>query len=265
MSRPASSPGIAARNGRRKPVARILFLLVGAVTVWHVFASFLWISPPSVVRELVPGTALDSYMIPWFGQSWSVFAPEPINGDYTLEVRAILHTAGGGESEPTEWVDATDAELGLARYTLFPPRAAGLATHQASLLFGTWDALDAEQQRIAGLNYYRGDAWLGRMSSDMKAQGDPKAVENYIVQERYTGAYATQVANTVWGEKNVKYVQFQVSRQNVIPFEKRHDPKAEAPAPQVKETGWRGTLVMPGQSQHDFDAVFGPLTREADK
>src|SRR5690625_6020841 len=32
------------------------------------FATFLWIAPSSALRDVVPGNALQSYMIPMFGQ-----------------------------------------------------------------------------------------------------------------------------------------------------------------------------------------------------
>jgi hypothetical protein len=244
----------------RKGLARVGLTLVALVAAWHIFASFLWISPPSELRTIVPGNALSSYMLPWFGQSWSVFAPEPINGDYRFQVRAIVSGSPDGEGEAgytaTEWVDATEVELSKSRYNLFPPRAAMLSTQQATKLLNLWKTLSAEQQEITALGYYEGDNWLARMRTALNEHGDEQKVTNYIVQERYTTAYATQVAYAVWGEDRVTQVQFQVSRQNIIPFAERHNPDAERPAPQIANTGWRGTLVLEGQSSQDFRDAF---------
>ncbi|MFC6356204.1 DUF5819 family protein [Luethyella okanaganae] len=222
-------------------------------TAWHLFASFLWISPPSTLRELVPGSLLSNYMLPWFGQSWSVFAPAPINGDYRLRVRANL-ADGEGRSRTTEWVDATAVELSMSHYNLFPPRAAGLATHQASLLKDSYDALNEDQRKIVALDYYAGDNWLGRMREAMTVAGS-QAVDEYVVQERHSAAYATQVALAVWGD-GVTNAQFEVSRQNVVPFEKRNDPNAKRPPRQLVDTGWRGLIKLPGQSNEAFAATF---------
>ena len=245
---------------QRRLIARITLVLTAAFAAWHVFASFLWISPPSELRTVVPGNALSNYMIPWFGQSWSVFAPEPINGDYILKIRAIIpdgqDAEGATKYTATEWVDASDAELDTARYNLFPPRSAILATQQSSKLMTAWKALTPEQQKVVTLGFYDGDAWLGRMQNELKKQSDTKEVTDYVVQERYTAAYATQVAYAVWGEKNVSQVQYQVSRQNIIPFKDRNNPDAVRPAPQIVNTGWRGTLVMPLQSTTDFRDTF---------
>lgn len=239
----------------RGPLVRGAVIVGVLFTAWHVFASFLWIAPITPLRELVPGNALTSYMIPWYGQSWSVFAPEPINGDYRFKVRALVLEKDGTEKE-TEWVSATDVELAMSRHNLLPPRAAGLGTHQSSLLKGAYDGLTAEQRETAALNYFEGDAWLGRMQEAMNAQGtDDSAVVRYIVQERYSDAYATQVARALWGDLVIR-VQYESSRQNIIPFAERNDPDAVRPDEQVALTGWRGLITMPDQSGDDFADVF---------
>lgn len=82
--------------------------VLGAIlfTGWHLFATFLWIAPHSELRNIIPGDALSEYMIPMFGQSWSVFAPEPINGDHYFDVRAVIEE--NGEEVTTDWVRASN-------------------------------------------------------------------------------------------------------------------------------------------------------------
>lgn len=241
---------------RRPVVVRATVVVAALVTLCHVAASFLWIAPPTPLRELVPGNVLSSYMIPWFGQSWSVFAPEPINGDYRVKVRAILER--DGVESVTDWVSATDVEQSMAQHNLFPPRAAGLAVRSAMKFKTAWDKLSDEQRALGRLNYFKGDAWLARMQADMTASGQKDSVVEYIVRERYMDAYATQVATTVWDKEDIVRVQYLVSRQNIVPFAQRNDPKAERPAEQYFVTGWRGLIELPGQSHEDFAAVFGP-------
>jgi hypothetical protein len=262
-SAPAAGQG---PNRRRTIGQRIVVALVGVFAAWHVAASFLWIGPVTPLRELVPGNLLTQYMLPWFGQSWSVFAPAPINGDYRLQVRAVLADRSGGEVA-TKWISATDAEHTLSMHNLFPPRAANLAVHQASNLKGAWDALTAEQKKITELNYFKNDDWLGRMQvalNDVNKHANEAAVVNYIVQERYTDAYAVQVARAVWGDSVVR-VQFQAQRQNIIPFVERHNPDVKLPPLQFAPTGWRGLIVMPGQSEEQFAEVFGPAHSKVSK
>ncbi|WP_053351388.1 DUF5819 family protein [Leucobacter musarum] len=254
---------------RGKSFARASIVAIAGIALWHIIASFLWIAPPTPLRDLVPGNALNSYMMPWYGQSWSVFAPAPINGDYDLKVRAVVKDESGSEIA-TDWVSATDAELTMSDHHFFPPRGSHLALSQASKYKSAWDGLNDEQRRIAQLNFYEGDSWLGRMQIAMNEVGEEVApVTEFIVAERYTDAYAFQVARAVWGD-DVERVQFQVSRQNIIPFTERNDPKAVRPAPTVLSSGWRGIIELPGQSDKDFADTFLPayhnlISKAADK
>ncbi|WP_221585132.1 DUF5819 family protein [Microbacterium sp. G2-8] len=226
-------------------------IVLAAFTAWHVFASFLWIAPWSPAREVVSYKMLSGYMIPMFGQSWSVFAPEPINGDYRFEVRAIV------DDETTDWVSASDVELSMIQYNLFPPRAGIQAMDVSSQFKGAWADLNEEQREVAELNYFKSE-WEPRMTEAMTTLGeDPVLVEEYVEQEHRATAYATQVAYAVWGD-DVERVQFRATRQNVIPFADRHDPEAERPGIQYSPTGWRGLVVNEGQSQEDFTDVFRP-------
>lgn len=258
--KPARSQAASTTPKRRTRGARVAVVIVGLFTAWHIFASFLWIGPVTPLRQVVPGNLLTQYMIPWLGQSWSVFAPEPINGNYDLRIRAVLAGDDGTEIA-TKWISAVDAEQKMLVHNLFPPRASNLATKQASSLKGAWDALTPEQQKIAALNYFKGDSWLGRMQvamNEVNKQKNTMAVATYIVQERYTDAYAVQVARAVWG-KSVVRVQYQTSRQNIIPFEQRNNPDAKLPPLQYANTGWRGLIVMPGQNEQQFAEIFAPL------
>src|SRR6218665_1001005 len=176
---------VVAKKTRREPLVQMTFVTVALFTAWHIFASFLWSSPVTPLRDIIPAKGLlTSYMIPWFGQSWSVFAPEPINGNYIFRVRATL------------------AECAMAEYNLFPPRGANLAIHQASLLFGAYGALTDEQKKFTGQDFFTGDVWLGDLYDKMGGQSSATATD-YIVQERYTDAYATQVSLALWGGKDV--------------------------------------------------------------
>ena len=247
---------------KRRPVIRVVLVLVTLLTAWQVFAQFLWIAPTSALRELVPGNFLLSWQIPWFGQSWSVFAPDPINGDYHFKVRAIVKE----RNEPahmTQWVDATDAEYELQHHKLLQPRAAALASEQATDYKNAWDDLNDGQKAIVAAGWYEGDGWKGNFESALKrAAGNDEdaqaAAGAFISKNAFTLAYATQAARAVWGN-DVVYVQIDIYRQNIVPFEQRHEPGAERPAKQLSPTGWRGTFTLPGQSQREFADVFKPL------
>ncbi len=234
-------------------LVRVISFVAVIFTAWHVFASFLWIFPPSPLRQLVPGNALTSYMLPMFGQSWSVFAPEPINGDYHFNVRALVQE--DGDEEVTGWVSATDVELSMVQYNLFPPRAGIQAEELASTFKGSWGELNEEQREVVALDFFEAD-WEAHLKDELESQGDENdLVDDYLVQDHRATAYATQVAKAIWGDDVVR-VQYRVSRQNVLPFIDRNDSEAQRPEPQTVLPGWREPLVEEGQSEQDFADVF---------
>lgn len=256
MMRPLSQiPGQCGRG--LTPIKRIIIVLAVLFTAFHVFATFLWIAPASQLREVVPGNVLQRYMIPMFGQSWSVFAPNPINGDYRLQVRAVVDK--NGKEKTTTWVDATSAELTMHMRHLFPPRAGTTAIDVASRFKGDYDSLNKDQKKVASLGYYKGSDWRARLETGLRKNAGNKQgkqiVDSYLDMERIATTYSTQVAYAMWGE-GVQHVQFIVSRQNVIAFDKRNDRKAKRPAAQPAPTGWRATLEEPGQARDKFADVF---------
>lgn len=232
---------------------RIFVVAAALFTAIHIFASFLWIAPASGLRQLFPGDSLQNYMIPMFGQSWSVFAPNPINGDYKLEIRAVI--LEDGEEVETEWVDATAAELSMHVRNPFPPRAAMSGHDMSSRLKGAYDKLSDGQKEVTSLGYYKGDDWEERLDEALLDNGEENPAEKYAEMEHLAVAYATQVAYAVWGD-DVIYVQLLPSRQNVIPYAERNNPDAVRPDVQPVTLGWRGTIEEEGQSRTNFQKTF---------
>lgn len=244
-----------------KPKAwvRAVALIAVLFTGWHVFASFLWIAPYSEnAREVVPGELLTNYMIPFFGQSWSVFAPEPINGDYHFNVRATLD-----DGSETGWVSATDVELSMIQYNLMPPRAGIQSSEVASSYKGAFDSMEEiDRSVIAG--DFSVDNWevgLRAALENQKSESGSSAetreakIDELMREEHRSTAYATQVAKAIWGD-SVRQVQYRVSRQNIIPFAQRHNPDAQRPEPMIVLPGWRGLIVEEGQNDGNFGDVF---------
>ncbi|WP_298041356.1 DUF5819 family protein [uncultured Microbacterium sp.] len=225
---------------------------MGLFVIWHIFATFLWVAPASPLREVVPKSALRGYMSPLFGQSWSVFAPSPINGDYYLDIRAQVKNGDGDESV-TDWVRATDVETSWIRHNLTPPRSAGLAVDVTRGLYTEYKDLDESSQELVGLNWHK-DAWNERLAERLTAESS-NAPDKYLEAEERVAAYATQVAYAVWGD-DVDKVQFRVSRQAVIPFSQRNNPEATRPEPVSQDYGWRGLIEYDGQSRDQFRDYF---------
>lgn len=256
---PAGPGARPALRKRSKPL-RIVMSAAVLFTAWHLFATLLWIAPPSPAREAVPGNLLTQYMIPFFGQSWSVFAPEPINGDHRMFVRAVV--ASDGINRTTEWVNVTEVETRLLTHQPFPARAGSQSIGLASTYRDAYGKLSPEQKTLVAKNFSQQD-WSTQLDTQLSAapQAHPSARQAYLSADFMSVRYATQVARAVWGQGVVR-VQFRMERQNVIPFKQRHDPDAKRPAVQLTPSGWRGIQVATGQSDQDFAETFRRLYQE---
>lgn len=253
---PDTQDASAATATRPRPTWWVKLIAFAAclLTLCHVGASFLWIAPYSALREIPTQEVLAGYMLPMFGQSWSVFAPEPINGDYHFNVRAVIEK--DGQEIETGWVSATDVELSMIRYNLFPPRAGIQSSEVASGQMNAFNKLNADQKAVVGLDFAEEDweQWMVRSFDEL--EGENPSTEAYMAEEHLSTAYATQVAYAIWGADAVVKVQYRVSRQNVVPYADRHDPSAQRPDPTFSTTGWRLPIEEEGQSRENFADTF---------
>ena len=215
-----AATAVAAPRPRPTWWVKLIAFAACLLTLWHVGASFLWIAPYSALREIPTQEVLAGYMLPMFGQSWSVFAPEPINGDYHFNVRAVIEK--DGQEIETGWVSATDVELSMIRYNLFPPRAGIQSSEVASGQMNAFNKLDDDQKAVVGLDFTEEgwEEWMVRSFDEL--EGEKPSTEAYMAEEHLSTAYATQVAYAIWGADAVVQVQYRVSRQNVVPYADRN-------------------------------------------
>lgn len=252
-------------KSRKYPLwLRLVGFVCVLLTAWHIFATFLWVAPSNEIRKIVPDNALRNYMMPMFGQSWSVFAPKPVDGDYSFEVRASI-VDDAGEERTTAWIDPVKREMDMIHHNLFPPRAALAGDRLSSVYQNSWRKLNDNQQESVELSYFKGDDWTQRMTNRLNSQitknssNSKNRTADFLVAEKQASAYATQVAKAVWGDEEITRIQFRAGRQGVIPFSQRNDENAKRPKPVTIESGWRGMTVMDGQSQENFAEVFNSL------
>ncbi len=75
----------------------ILFML--AMIGFHLLVLFLFNAPPNAVRIAVE-PEMNAYIMPFFYQDWSFFAPTPIDHDFSLLARLRL-----ADGKMTPWAD----------------------------------------------------------------------------------------------------------------------------------------------------------------
>ncbi|MFF3847325.1 DUF5819 family protein [Streptomyces sp. NPDC002328] len=69
----------------------------------HVGMVFLHVAPANTITK-AHGEAVDEWVYPEFEQNWKLFAPNPLQQNIAVQVRADIRTAGG-EPRTTGWYD----------------------------------------------------------------------------------------------------------------------------------------------------------------
>ncbi|PSL06106.1 hypothetical protein CLV30_103261 [Haloactinopolyspora alba] len=246
----------AADGGRRAaeppPVAKgLAFFLVGLVGI-HFAATFLWNAPSSPVSESV-AAEVNGYMRPFFVQNWSLFAPNPINAEDELLVRAQVRDPQTGDVEVTEWRNPTQLEWSLVHHNPAPSRASRLSSNLHRRLSSAWYDLTDEQQEIVADDYRDMADWRPLAGDLIDSQGGETSSEvaNVVRADRVTTGYATQFAKAIWG-RDVVAVQFELRRTPVPRWDERMEPEPQHPSHSTREFGWRPVLVDSEQDESAF-------------
>uniref|UniRef100_A0AAU2JRL4 DUF5819 family protein n=1 Tax=Streptomyces sp. NBC_00049 TaxID=2903617 RepID=A0AAU2JRL4_9ACTN len=111
-------PGIA---GLSTPYRVLAALALGAVAVaacTHLALVFLHVAPPNTVGKRHAET-VDGWVYPEFEQNWKLFAPNPLQQNIAVEVRAQVRTAGD-ELVTTDWRDLSAEDAEAIRHSLLP-------------------------------------------------------------------------------------------------------------------------------------------------
>lgn len=246
------------------PIAKgVAFFLVG-VLVLHFAMTFLWNAPSNPIKDSVGGQ-VSGYMRPFFQQNWSLFAPNPVNAEDELLVRAQVADPQTGVLSTTDWEEPTRLEWTLIHHDPAPSRASRITSNLHRRVNTAWNALTDEQQEIVGRDYDEMDDWRPLADDLIAAQGGETStrVANIVRADRVATGYATQFARAMWGEEVVA-VQFQLVRTPVPRWDVRFDPVPDDPAQTIREFGWRPALVDPNQDASAFADVIDGLVENRD-
>ncbi|MFD8911969.1 DUF5819 family protein [Streptomyces sp. NPDC059575] len=109
---PTAAPsGVAALSPAYRITAAAVLGAVAVVVCVHLAMVFLSLAPANTVSKR-HGKAVEAWVYPEFEQNWKLFAPNPLQQNIAVEVRAELATKDG-DVRTTGWVDLS-AEDGAA-------------------------------------------------------------------------------------------------------------------------------------------------------
>ncbi|WP_246101488.1 DUF5819 family protein [Streptomyces cyaneus] len=194
---PEPRTGVAALSLRYQIGAALALAVVAIAVCVHIGMVFLHVAPPNTVTKQ-HGKAIDDWIYPEFEQNWKLFAPNPLQQNIAVQVRAQVGTADGG-TRTTGWYDLSAQDGRAIDGNLLPSHT------QQNELRRAWDffvATHDAQNRPVGLRGALSETYLRRIVQlrldRANAAGDGGVVERVQVRSR-----TTNVRPPKWSDEQV--------------------------------------------------------------
>ncbi|MGW4031930.1 DUF5819 family protein [Streptomyces sp. NPDC004838] len=114
----APTSGIAALSAPYQAVVAASLGLVALIVCVHLAMVFLHVAPSNTVTKHY-GKGVDAWIYPEFEQNWKLFAPNPLQQNIAVQVRAEVQTSDGG-TRTTDWIDLSADDHEAIRGNLLP-------------------------------------------------------------------------------------------------------------------------------------------------
>ncbi|WP_149182464.1 DUF5819 family protein [Streptomyces sp. TRM49041] len=109
--------GITALSLPYQAAAAVALAAIGFVACFHLAMVFLHVAPSNTLTK-EHGRAVDDWVMPEFEQNWKLFAPNPLQQNIAVQVRAEVVDAG--ERRVTPWIDLSAEDGAAIRGNPFP-------------------------------------------------------------------------------------------------------------------------------------------------
>ncbi|WP_374224422.1 DUF5819 family protein [Streptomyces sp. ISL-94] len=158
---PLRAPGIAGLSTPYRVVAALALGAVAVAACGHLALVFLHVAPSNTVSKRHAQT-VDGWVYPEFEQNWKLFAPNPLQQNISVEVRAQVRTAAG-ELTTTDWRDLSAEDGAAIRHSLLPSHT------EQNELRRAWDFFTGSHDEDNNPNGERGELseeYLRRIALD---------------------------------------------------------------------------------------------------
>ncbi|MFI1355053.1 DUF5819 family protein [Streptomyces sp. NPDC020898] len=154
----APRPALAALSLPYQIGAALAVAVVAVAACVHLGMVFLHVAPSNTVSK-EHTRAIDEWIYPEFEQNWKLFAPNPLQQNIAVEVRADVATAEG-EARTTGWYDLSALDGEAIKGNLLPSHTQQNELRRAwDFLVGSHDA----QNRPSGLRGVLAEQYLRRI------------------------------------------------------------------------------------------------------
>nr|WP_237403438.1 DUF5819 family protein [Streptomyces xanthophaeus] len=189
---PARVPGIAGLSAPYRVLAALALGAVAVAACAHLAFVFLHVAPSNTVSKQHART-VDDWIYPEFEQNWKLFAPNPLQQNIAVQVRAQVRTAAG-ELVTSDWRDLSAEDGAAIRHSLLPSHT------EQNELRRAWDFFTGSHDEDNKANGERGalsEAYLQRIAVDRLA---PRYPGGHLLRIQLRSA-TTAVAAPGWSNE----------------------------------------------------------------
>ncbi|WNO73495.1 DUF5819 family protein [Streptomyces sp. AM8-1-1] len=154
----APTGGIAALSLPYQVAVAVSLALIAVLAGVHVAMVFLHVAPANTASKEY-GKAIDAWVYPEFEQNWKLFAPNPLQQNVAVQVKAEVTTADG-DRRSTGWIDLSAEDGDAIRGNLLPSHT------QQNALRRAWDFYinsHDDKNRSSGLRGQLSESYVRRL------------------------------------------------------------------------------------------------------
>ncbi|MFD3438534.1 DUF5819 family protein [Streptomyces sp. NPDC058685] len=154
----APTRGIAALSLPYQVAVAVSLALIAVLAGVHVAMVFLHVAPSNTASKEY-GKAIDAWVYPEFEQNWKLFAPNPLQQNVAVQVKAEV-TTPDGDRRSTGWIDLSAEDGEAIRGNLLPSHT------QQNALRRAWDFYvnsHDDKNRSSGLRGQLSESYVRRL------------------------------------------------------------------------------------------------------
>ncbi|MGW7816762.1 DUF5819 family protein [Streptomyces puniciscabiei] len=194
---PVPRTGVAALSPRYQVAAALALAVVGVAACVHLLMVFLSLAPANTVTKQ-HGKAVEDWVFPEFEQNWKLFAPNPLQQNIAVQVRAVVRVKDGG-LRTTGWTDLSAQDGAAIDGNLVPSHT------QQNELRRSWDfftATHSADNRPVGMRGSLSEQYLRRIVV-MRLYRTYPADRDGVIQRVQIRSSTTNVQPPVWSRERV--------------------------------------------------------------
>ncbi|MFI9250516.1 DUF5819 family protein [Streptomyces sp. NPDC053069] len=194
---PASRTGVAALSPRYQVVAALVLAVVGVAACVHVLMVFLSLAPANTVTKQ-HGKAVEQWVYPEFEQNWKLFAPNPLQQNVAVQVRAEVRMKDGS-LRTTGWSDLSAQDGAAIDGNPVPSHT------QQNELRRAWDffaATHTADNRPVGMRGSLSEQYVRRIVVMRLYRTDPISRDG-VIQRVQVRSSTTNVQPPAWSRERV--------------------------------------------------------------